>query len=210
MNRQWLAGLVVGAAVAAATLVATRTLDAQSKATTSSGKVAVLDVVQVFNDYQRQKDLTEEMNEVQGKLQEENTQRRQRIDALQAEIDRLDKEDPTFVQRARDLLAMQIEYKNWVDLKQADLTREVGVWTNRVYREICRAAEAIAKQQGYDLVLYKGKFDDNILEPDQAKEQIRNMQVIFAGGQIELTQAVADKLNADYRAQPRVKMMLMP
>lgn len=191
-------------------LVASRSLEAQGKAAAASGKVAVLDVVQVFNDYQRQKDLTEEMNEVQGKLQEENTQRRQRIDALQAEIDRLDKEDPTFVTRARELLAMQIEYKNWVDLKQADLTREVGVWSNRVYKEICRTAEAVAKQQGYDLVLYKGKFDESIMDPDQVKDQIRSTQVIYAGPQIDLTQAVADKLNADYRAQPRVKMMMMP
>lgn len=212
MNRNWLAGVLTGGVLILVGSIATRTLEADNKtaAKAPGGRVACIDVVQIFNDYQRQKDLTEEMNDVQGKLQQENTARRQKIDATQAEIDRLDKDDPTFMTRTRELLSMQIDYKNWVDLKQADLTREVGVWSIRIYKEIARAAEEIAKRDGYDLVLYKGRFDETVMEPDQVKEQIRGLQVVYANPQVEITQAVADKLNADYRAQPRVKMMLMP
>jgi len=210
MRRTWWVGLVTGLAAALVVLGFAQSLRAQVGGTPPTGRIACVDVVQVFNEFQRQKDLTEEMRELQDRLNEENKQRRQKIDALQAEIDKLDPDDPAYVTRMREMLAMQIDYKNWVDLKQADMSREVGVWSVRIYREILKAVEELARRDGYDLVLYRGQFEPVSMDPDQIKEQIRSNHLLYASPSVDITQVVTDKLNRDYRAQPRVKMMLVP
>ena len=211
MKRTWWTGLLTGAVASVAVFAVTERISAQnSGAQAPSGRIACVNVVQVFNDFQRQKDLTEEMEDLKGKLQAEDKQRKQKIDAAEAELAKLDPDDPTYVERTRSLLAMQIDYKNWVDLKQADMTREVGLWSVRIYREIVKATAAIAQKDGYDLALYKGEFEVVSMNPDEIKQQIRSLQVMYANPAIDISQSVLDKLNADYRAQPRVKMMYVP
>ncbi len=210
MRQTWLTGIVMSGLAAAAAWALAERSRAQAAKSTATGRVGCVNVVVVFNGFQRQKDLTEEMNQLQARLQEENRQRRDKIDALQAELERLDPDDPTYVQRTRDLLAQQIDYKNWVDLRQADLTREVGLWTVKIYREILKATEALAEKEGYDLILYKGEFEPTSMDPETVKDLIRANQVLYAHNSIDLTQAVLDKLNNDYRAQPRMKMMYVP
>jgi Skp family chaperone for outer membrane proteins len=210
MKRTGLAGALAGVAVGLVAFTVTQSIHAQTGGAALTGRIACVDVVQVFNEFQRQKDLTEEMKELQDKLTDENKQRRQKIDALQAELDKLDPDDATYVTRMREMLAMQIDYKNWVDLKQADMSREIGVWSVRIYKEIVKSVGELAKHDGYDLVLYRGQFEPTSMEPDQVKEQIRSNHVLYANPSTDITQVVTDRLNKDYRAQPRVKMMLVP
>ncbi len=210
MRQTWLTGIVMSGLVAAAAWALAERSGAQAAKSTATGRIACVNVVVVFNGFQRQKDLTEEMNQLQARLQEENKQRRDKIDALQAELERLNPDDPTYMQRTRDMLAQQIDYKNWVDLRQADLTREVGLWSIKIYREILKATEALAEKEGYDLVLYKGEFEPTSMDPDTVKDLIRANHVLYAHSSIDVTQAVLDKLNNDYRAQPRPKMMYVP
>ena len=210
MKRTGLAGALTGVAVGLVAFTVTQSIHAQTGGAALTGRIACVDVVQVFNEFQRQKDLTEEMKELQDKLTDENKQRRQKIDALQAELDKLDPDDATYVTRMREMLAMQIDYKNWVDLKQADMSREIGVWSVRIYKEIVKSVGELAKHDGYDLVLYRGQFEPTSMEPDQVKEQIRSNHVLYANPSTDITQVVTDRLNKDYRAQPRVKMMLVP
>ncbi len=210
MTRQQILAVATAAVVGIMAFAVTKNLHAQAAGTPVTGKIACVDVVKVFNEYQRQKDLSQEMTDVQAKLQDENTQRRQKIDALQAEIDKLGPDDPGRTQRMHDLLAMQIDYKNWVDLKQADMSREIGVWSVKIYKEIVKAVEDIAKRDGYDLVLYRGQFESTSLDPEQIKEQIRSIQILYANNAIDISTVITDKLNADYRTQPRAKMMIVP
>lgn len=210
MKRNQLAAVVLTVAVAATTFTVTRTLHAQAPGTPLTGRFACVDVVKAFNEYQRQKDLAGEMADLQQKLQDENISRRNKIDAAQAELDKLDREDPTYPERMRAFLAMQIDYKNWAELKQADMSREIGVWTVKIYRDIQKAAGEVAKRDGYDLVLYKGEFEQTSPDPDAIREQIRSLQILYSNPSIDITQALVDKLNNDYRTQPRAKMMMVP
>ena len=210
MRRTWLTGVLAGAAVSALVLALSGNLQAQSGAVPVTGRIGCVDIVQVFNEFQRQKDLTDEMNQLQDKIQEENKQRRQKLDALDAELSAMDNDDPTYANRTRDMLAMQIDYKNWADLKKADMTREIAVWSVKIYKEIVTAVEEIARRDGYDMVLYRGQFEAVSMDPDVIKEQIRSIHLLYANPSIDLTAVVTDKLNVAYRAQPRVKMMYVP
>ncbi|MEW6250869.1 MAG: OmpH family outer membrane protein, partial [Planctomycetota bacterium] len=158
--------------------------------------------------FQRQRDLLEEINQYRSKLQAEDTRRKQEIDKLQAEVDKLDPEDPTAVQRMRQLLQVNIEYKNWREMKQADTGRELGLWSIRIYNEVARAVEDVARRDGYDFVFYKGQFVPQSMDPEVIKDQIRGNHLLYNHPALEITQAVLDKLNGDYRAQPRQPMLL--
>lgn len=172
----------------------------------ASGRVAVVDVVKIFNESQQHKDLGAELKEMETRLDAENQMRRQKIDALQATLDALDPSDPVALTRADELVAMQIEYKNWTEMVRAAVQREMALWEGKIYREICRVTEEIARAQGYDAVLLREDFQQ-IADPQAVREQIRSRKVIFASANVDVTQTVLDKLNAEYRTRPRAKML---
>jgi Skp family chaperone for outer membrane proteins len=210
MRASWLTGIITGLALGVGGLAFTGTMQAQNGNPPPTGRIACVNVVQVLNEYQRQKDLVAEVGELQDKLNAENKQRRDKIDTLQAELDRMDPNDPTIVQRMREMLQLQIDYKNWADMKQADVAREFGLWSVRLYKEMCQATEDLARRDGYDLVLYKGEFQPVSYEPEAVKEQIRSLHVLYASPSVDITQVVLDKLNNDYRATPRAQMLQVP
>ncbi len=172
-----------------------------------TGKVACVDVIHVLNEYQRQKDLLDEIRKYSEKLQGEDDRRKQEIDRLDAELSRMDPNDRTILPRSRQLLQQNIEYKNWQDFKRMDTAREMGLWSVQIYHDVVQAVEAIARRDGYDLVFYKGEFERTV-DPDAIKEQIRGLHLLYNHPALDITQAVLDKLNGDYRASPRRQMLM--
>lgn len=201
-------GLIVGGVVGAVLAAASGYLWANPRPLgPSAGRIVTVDLVTVFNESQRQKDLAEEMKGKQDALQKENEKRRGQIDSEQNTVDHMDVNDPTFQTRARELLRMQIEYKNWFDLMQADLARETGVWTIKIYKEILDGVKDLAEKEGFELVLYRDEFVPTTYAVDQVREQIRARKVLFAAGSTDITQQIIQKLNDTYRAQPRQPML---
>jgi Skp family chaperone for outer membrane proteins len=207
MKRSWLTGLLTGLTVCLAALAFGRSIWAQGGATAPTGRIACVNVVHVLNEYQRQKDLVEELSALQERLSNEDQQRRGKLDTLKAELDRLDPDDPTLVGRLRELRAMTVDYKNWTDLAQLNTAQEYSVWTVRMYKELVKVTEELARREGYDLVLYRGELQPASMDPEAIKEQIRGLQVLYANPAVDISQAVLDKLNTDYRAQPRTPMI---
>ncbi len=210
MNRTWLTSLLTTAVACSVIFAFARTMQAQSGGAPPSGVTAIVNVVYVFNEYQRQKDLTEEVNQLKAELEAEEVERRNKIDALQATIDAMDPNDPNYTQRMHELFQMQVEYRVWGEVKNADLKREIGLWTVRMYRELVAKVEEIAEQQGYDLVLYRGQFEQLSSEPEVIREQIRTNHVLYASGSIDITQTILESLNQEYRSQPQKKMLYVP
>ncbi len=206
MKRTWWTGLLAGVVIGAVTFTAVTGLYAQGRGS-SDCCVACIDVVRIFNEYDRQKDLTEEMRDKNQEMQDEEQRRRGRIDTLQATLDAMSDDDPAKAQRQRELLRMHIDYKNWGELMQAEMAREVGVWTARNYNEIVTATEEIARDQGLDLVLYKEQANLMGFDPDAIRDQIRSRKLVYSSDTVDITQIVLDKLNDDYRAQPKMQML---
>jgi len=207
MKQGWWMGGLAGAVVGAVVFTTVSGLHAQNRRGSGTGKVACLDVGKIFNEYQRQKDLTEEMHVFEGEMQSEIGGRRGRIDSLQATLDAMSLDDPMLVKRQREMLQLQYDYKNWRDLMQADMAREVGLWTRKIYSEIMDATEQLAQREGYDIVLYKSPAELIGFDPEAVRDQIRSRKLLYANPTVDITQAVLDRLNADYRAQPKTQML---
>lgn len=210
MARTWPTGVFVAGIVVAVGFTASGPLAAQGGSSASSGRVACVDVVKVFNEYQREKDLEEEMKQEREKLELEAARRKQKIDAAKAVLDAMSTDDPIRTKKMRELLELNISTRNWMDITQAAMAREVGVWTTTVYKEILAVVETIAEEKGYDLVFYRDEFQVISMDPAEVREQIRARKLIYASAAADISQLVLDKLNADYRAKPRKKMISIP
>ena len=136
MKRAWWTALSVGLVASVVVLATASGLQAQSRGQGGTCNVACLDVVEVFAEYERQKDLTEEMRTLETDTQAEMDRRRAQLDSLQATVDAMSDNDPQKVKRMREQLQLQLDTKNWLDLRQAELAREVGLRPERSAR--CR------------------------------------------------------------------------
>lgn len=206
MKRQsiWVAAIALAAT--GGVLTTLQTLDA-AQPTVEPARVACVDVVQVFNEYDRQQDLSSEMSTLDQQIQAENTRRKQAIEAKRTALSQMDRTDPAFVQQRDELMKLELAYRNWTELMQAQMTREVAAWSQRVYQEILDATAAVAEQQGYDLVLYRDQFVQQPDNPEALRQQIRSRKVIYAADRIDITATVLQALNAEYAAQPKKKMI---
>lgn len=175
-----------------------------------TGRIATIDIVLIVNEYQRQKDLTEEMNKLQQTLKSESVARTQRVDALVRELNAFDPADPRSKQKSQDLLKMQIDNKNWIEFKQAMMTGEVAVWTHFIYKEIAEAAARIAQERGIDAVFYRDEFPPVIRDPQEIRNIIRQRKLIYANPAIDISQEVLHALDAAYRAKPAKQMINLP
>jgi len=210
MNRALISGIFIGGAAAAALLGGAARLQAsgQGGASAAAGRVASINVVRVFNEYQRQKDLTEELRTRKDELQTENQKKRERIDALERAMQLMSPTDPTYSTKMEEVLKEQFAFKNWYDMVEAATAREVGLWTARIYREILDAVQEVAESEGVELVLYFEEFRPPAnLDPDAVRQMIQTRQVIHASPTSDLSQTVLDRLNAKYRQQPRTPML---
>lgn len=205
MKQAWFGGLVIGVVACGVVFSSLRVADAQSSALT--GKVAAVDVLTVFNEYQKQKDLFEEIRGTEDALGTQANEKRQRIDSLQATLDQMAPDDPQAGAKARDLLALQIDYKNWMDLKQAEMSREVAVWTAQLYRDINAKIAEIAERDGYDVVVMKQEFQRRSADPQQVQGQIESRKVLYVKPAADITQIILNAVNEDYRQQPRRKLL---
>jgi len=207
MNRTWWTGLLVGGAVSAVVLTAVTGLKAQNRGAASLGRVVCLDVIKIFNEYQRHKDLDEELRAAKEDMRNEAERRVGQIDSLQATLDAMSPDDPTLLRRHREMLQLQLDYKNWSDLMQAEMAREIGVWNKRTYAEVLAVVEELAQREGFDVALYKSSPELLGFDPEAIQEQIRLRKLLYSNPEVDITQTVLDALNANYRAQPRTQML---
>lgn len=176
----------------------------------ATGRIAVVDVVKIFNEYLLQKDLTDEINKKKAELQLEAQARRERADAMKATLDALNPSDPTYPAKMNELIQMQIQNKNWVEIKEAAMTAEIAKWSANIYKEILKATEEVAVQSGYDLVLYREEFEPVNPDPDAVRQQIRSRKVVYVNPSIDISQIVLDKLNTAHRAAPAKERLYIP
>ena len=208
MKRSWLTGALTGTAIVAAVFTFAKTMHAQGGAA-PTGRIACVNIAFAMNEYDRTKDFNDQLAQARDKLEAEEKTRRDKIDILQAELERLDPAEPTAVERYREMVRLQVEYKNWGDFAQLELARESSLWTVRIYQEAVQATEEIAQREGYDLVLFKDEFQPMSMEPEVIMDQISRTKLIYANPSTDISQLVLDKLNVNYRAQPKTPMLQM-
>jgi len=162
-------------------------------------RVAVVDIVKAFNDYNRTKEINEKLNKEQVELQNQRKAKVDRIEALKAQIDNLHPDSKDYYQREKELLELSIELKNFTDIKAEQIKREFQVLTEDIYKEMLKSIETVATDAGYDIVMYLDRMEIKGDTFPALLEKIRERKVLYAAKNTDITQNVLDLLNQNYK-----------
>jgi Skp family chaperone for outer membrane proteins len=197
--------------IVAATLMVTTIMVAGSRAADKPAaavptKVAVVDMSFVFDSYDRskdeQQDLRKKQEEAEGKLK----QMRDRVEALKAELENFNPDSKDYVKRHEELLKLTIEFDVYRRVQVENVATEMRVLYEEIYGEMITAVEAVAKEHGLDLVLYKDEV--KILKDDKldiVRDKILQRKVLYSDKTVDLTDAVLQHLNQQFKIKQAQK-----
>lgn len=196
------AALLIASAVIVGTLVL-RDLPAQTKPPAAteapvSTRLAVVDVVKLFANYQRAKDLDMKMADHRRALKVEDEKRTKQIDSIDQELKELNPSSAEYEKRAGEMTRLGIERDTWMKYEESREMQERYRLTEDMYKDITKAVAEVAAKQGFHVVL---NSDDTAAEtkPDIFRK-IERKKVVYADPSLDITDAVLSRLNEAYKA----------
>jgi len=192
----------------AGTVMVARSLG-QSGPTGGAGKVApagprvcVINLVRIFNECTQITDLNELIRQKEADLQAEAKQRQKVIEDKQVELSAFRPGTADYDSRRKDLVRLNIEANVWLKTSEQDLEQEKFQWTRVIYENTLKIAEKLAQEQGFDLVLQSKPFKPDRIDQTVSSIQrvIKGRTVIYAVPEIDVTDRVIRRLDAEYKA----------
>lgn len=174
---------------------------AQEKPAPPAAKVAVCDVLQVFRNYQRAKDLTEGLKTRVETVKAESDSRGKAIDKLQDEMDRLKIDSKEYNDRLNEKTRLTIERQAYLATQDELAKRENFRLTKDMYTDVLAAVEKVAKARGYDVVLFKESPDLQSQNLEELLQQMARRKVLYSEPSLDITEEVLLRLNEDFKAK---------
>jgi len=205
MASRWILAAGMGALAAVVVLGGRSDTNAQAVGV-DPGKVAVVDVIRIFNECQQTKDVNERFQLRDEKFAGQRQKLKEAVDRKEDELEAFARGSKEYVERFKQWVQLQIDYGSAIKIHQRRIVRDQVFWTRRTYTQIVQAVEEVAKARGLLLVLYR---DDMDLQTDDLQDlgsRLRDRKVVFSAAGLDITQDVLDKVNRDYRASGGVKM----
>ena len=197
MSLRWKLGLATGGVLALGLAVLHDELEAQPPGR-AIGRVAVLDVVSIFNQYRQTADINGQLEQRRLEVQRELDARDEKIEIKARELEAFHPDSADYGKRRRELLRMRIDRDTYMRLAEIEVRDLFTVWTRRTYDEICSLAGQMAKEQGYEVIIAREDLQEDIPDANALKQQIRLRKVIYADPGVDLTEAVLARLNREY------------
>lgn len=193
--------VLVGAALVAG--LAYRDLMAQAAVKKPAGPVAVCDIKELLENYQKAKDLMNSLNDRRMKLENEEKDRIAKTDGIQAEIKELKAGSPEYEKRFSELQRLTFDREVWKKFESAVLLREHHRYTRLLYDEMRNSVAQIAKEQGIQVVLFiEHRIPETQTSPELG-QVMEGRKVIFADPSVDITEQVLKRMNDDYKVAPK-------
>jgi len=200
MNRgmSWLA--VVATAVVVWTASTGLNLAQPAKDPCCGTKVAVVDLVEVFNEFDQTKVLGQQMGELTARLSQEADRRVEEIKAAAEQLKATNPDTPDWNKRNRELKLMKLNFGVWKEIERETLEGDHLRWTKRTYQTLTDEVARVAQAKGYDLVITREVLETDIpgMKMDILRQQIFNRKVVYSASEVDLTQEVLLNLNAAF------------
>ena len=174
-------------------------LRGQQAAAGAPTRVAVLDLSEVLNGC---KEAAAMMAETQGRIddtQREMSERQTELQDMQTAVGMLGDDTPTRRQTMEQLQLKAIEYKVWVEVQGNRMEMEQTLQTELLYRRALEAIERVAREDGYDLVLYAAP--DSSVRGKNRQQLAAAMQlrkVVYAAEGLDITKRVILVMDNEY------------
>jgi Skp family chaperone for outer membrane proteins len=174
---------------------------AASSTTAPSSKIGVVSIRDVFNGSKKHA-------QYQNQLQKRVVQARAELDELTKQAEKQEGELKTYKQGTADyvrqyqtVLESRSKLQNQQELLKQQRMAEDKKWFEDLYHEALEDVKAIAKEKGLDMVLERSE-PKIPLASEEMWSTVSTHKVLYAGGCIDLTNEVIDRVDASATLKP--------
>ena len=167
-------------------------------------KVGLIDMQNVFQQYEKHKVLTEELNGEMRDARGQFKSRMERMQALQTELrsGTFKEGSPEFTLREKKLAQEASEGEVAKAMLERDLTRKNAKINHQTFLEVQDAVQRFANHYNYTLIVRFSREEMNSTDPQKVMQELNRM-VVHYRPEDDITDSVVDFLNRKYK--PAVK-----
>jgi outer membrane protein len=200
--------LIFGAmaiAVLASLLVVSETIQGQQSAAPAAAetvphKVGLIDMAEVFKEYQKFKTLREAL---QSEIEQSDSKAKAMIEEMrqlqeQLQSGQLKQDSPEYKNIEQTLISRKSDLETFRQVQQRDFLRKESEIYKQVYLEVQDAVNKYAAYYHYTLIMRFNRTKVEEAENPQEVIQSMNRQVVFHRTNDDITKPVLDYLNKTY------------
>jgi len=161
--------------------------------------VAVCDITQLFNNYQRAKDLSGQFEQRRTTLRLENDNRGKELDKAKAELDGYKLGSEAYEKKFNEIQKLTLDRKSWLEYQETVVMRDHHRLTREMYDEVTKMIGRLAKDRNIRLVLFRERDQIESDNTPQLLNQIERRKVLYADDGIDITDQVLGRLNEAYQ-----------
>ena len=121
------------------------------------------------------------------------------MNTLQADLGILAAGTPAYQETQTKLENKALEFQVWKQFNQRKLEREKVVRLEALYRKVVDAIGGVAKQNNYDIVMFKDSTGDLKGEnQQQLAAMIQVRKVLYSNPDLDITDQITQKLNNEW------------
>jgi len=177
---------------------------AQGLAAARPTKVAVVDVLKVFNGLQEKTQVEADIRTRGERLRNEEEARRKELNDLQTDLQLLATDTPAYAQKTEQIKAKVIELQVWSRINADNLQAESSIQLANIYRKMLETIGRVAKENQYDLVIYKEQQADFAnAKAETINQLIQIRKLLWSADDLDLTDQVITRMNNEYKNMVR-------
>ena len=170
---------------------------------TGSARVAVVDVPTVSEGYHKTADLEAKFESVRQTLNQQRDTLRDRVELTRRSLqEELKPGTEEFRARRKQLALLEAELQNFMESESKRIETDLARSLERIFADIQAVVRVVAQEKGIDIVVAADRMPDNAAEsPTQVRQQILLQKVLYWSPQVDLTNEIVTRLNANYKAE---------
>ena len=177
--------------------------DAPARPTVRATRVAVCNVVAVFNKCRRAKDLDKELEQKGKAVTAEDKKRLNAIKQLEETLKSLEPGSKIYDQKSTQLQELALKQAVWRRVQEQTMMRWRHRHTEEMYREILTTVETVAKKQGYDLVIHRENIPIASKTTTELLKKMGQRKCLYHNPAIDVTDVVLNLMNSQYANRPK-------
>jgi Skp family chaperone for outer membrane proteins len=194
----WILLTALGTLIAAVALTPTLAQEKLAPAAAAPAKTAVCDLFIILKNYDRGNDLKKELKDRMDKITAEGDKRGKEITKIQDTLEELKPGSKEYDAQLNKMTQLTIDRQAFLNYQDELAKRETFRYTKDVYQDVLDAVEKVAKERGYQLVLFKESPNLTSRNYDELLEQMARRKVLYSDASLDITDDVLKRLNRDY------------
>ncbi len=167
--------------------------------------VAVVDIAAVLDSMKEKMQIEADLRTQQEEDRSKAEAMASDLKALESDLDILARGTPAYDEKLQELDRKIIEVQSWQQYQQQKYQRESARQMIRLYQKISAKAGEVAKENGYDIVLYKDQpidVDFRKVEPKMISSVIKTLvsqrKMLWSSDEIDITEQLIQRMNNEF------------